>query len=167
MMECFTFAKSILRRRWVWSIGGRILTRWNHSTWKDTCPSATFSTTNSYGLVHTFLVGSQQLIARAMIQPFLKAGCNLNYTKNQLYLIESTVPSDWLVTVLQANNQCLWELYGSMTVFNWFNWVDSTFQQPSEQQHFIYSHKAWWQMGTSSDFPSCTVCRSNGWALIV
>jgi len=52
-----------------------------------------------------------------------------------------------------------------MTVVNWFNWADSTFQQPSEQQHFIYSHKDWWQMGNSSDFPSCNICRSNGWAL--
>jgi hypothetical protein len=48
----------------------------------------------SYGLAQTFSVGSQQLIARAIIQPFLKAGINLNYTKIQLYLVESTVLSD-------------------------------------------------------------------------
>lgn len=32
--------------RWVWRIGGLKLTRQNRSTWRRTCPSATFYTTN-------------------------------------------------------------------------------------------------------------------------
>jgi hypothetical protein len=45
-------------------------------------PMPLFPPQISYGMAQNFSVGSQQLIARAMIQPFLKAGINLNYTKN-------------------------------------------------------------------------------------